>query len=222
MQNFSKQLPSTSATSSDVRARPRAFENLTCMHQAQQNTQYLFKTVNTHFPQATMHVQLGNEEKLLFQRPKQACSLLSSPSCRKLLSQASKTPALAENFCSKPKRPATNQILLRTAKTSQDCRKLRKLYASRGYSHRTNLAAQRYNFSHPLSMQYSHHSRLSQPRSNHMRRPKTTPACLFVRTREPTLFTCQKENMPPKARPKSLTVAPIQSDTGQDSSSHCL
>ena len=60
-------------------------------------------------------------------------SLLSSPSCRKLLSQVSKTPALAENFCSKPKRPATNQILLRTAKTSQDCRKLRKQLGSRGF-----------------------------------------------------------------------------------------
>ena len=37
-----------------------------------------------------------------------------------------KTPALVENFCSKLNRPATNQILLRTAKTSRDCRKLRK------------------------------------------------------------------------------------------------
>ena len=75
-------------------------------------------------------------------------SLLSSPSCRKLLSQVSKTPALAENFCSKPKRPATNQILLRTAKTSQDCRKLRKQLGSRGYSHRTTSAAQMLTFSH--------------------------------------------------------------------------
>ena len=37
-----------------------------------------------------------------------------------------KTPALVENFCSRLNRPATNQILLRTAKTSRDCRKLRK------------------------------------------------------------------------------------------------
>ena len=37
-----------------------------------------------------------------------------------------KTPALVETFCSKLNRPATNQILLRTAKTSRDCRKLRK------------------------------------------------------------------------------------------------
>ena len=58
--------------------------------------------------------------------------------------------------------------------------------------------------------------------ANHMRSSKTTPACLFVRTREPTLFPCQKENMPPKARPKSLTVAPIHSGTGEDTSSHCL
>ena len=61
--------------------------------------------------------------------PKLKASLtacFSSPSCRKLPSQASKTPAFAENFCSKPKRPATNQILLRAAKTSQDFGKTAK------------------------------------------------------------------------------------------------
>ena len=48
MQNGSKQLPTTTATSNDVRARPRAFENLTCMHKAQLHTQYTFKTVKNH------------------------------------------------------------------------------------------------------------------------------------------------------------------------------
>ena len=80
--------------------------------------------------------------------PKLKASLVACfPSCRKLLSQVSKTPALAENFCSKPKRPATNQILLRTAKTFQDCRKLRKQLGSRRYSHRTTSAAQMLTFS---------------------------------------------------------------------------
>ena len=64
--------------------------------------------------------------------------------------------------------------------------------------------------------------RTTQPTTCEARKQKTTPACLFACTREPTLFPCQKENMPPKARPKSLTVAPIHSSTGEDASSHCL
>ena len=121
----------------------------TCMHMQTQltTTQYTLVTVKTLSSKAQS--KLG--------------SLLSSPSCRKLLSQVSKTPAFAENFCSKPKRPATNQILLRTAKTSQDCRKLRKQLGSSGYSHRTTSAAQMLTFPHPLSMGISsfpaHHHR---------------------------------------------------------------
>ena len=90
--------------------------------QLQLPSNYQAHAVTTH----NHSVHLGDDKDCLPKLKASLTACFSSPSCRKLPSQVSKTPAFAENFCSKPKRPATNQILLRTAKTSQDCGKTAK------------------------------------------------------------------------------------------------